>query len=430
VSPAAPPAAPPAGPPLPTDATRRRDLRRAKGGAAALLLAAAVVFAGTYAAGDGERGVIGFVRAAAEAAMVGGLADWFAVTALFRHPLGLPIPHTALVPRRKDAIGASLGSFVTDHFLAGDVVAARLHDARLADRVGRWLADPRHASRVAVEAAGLLRAGLREARRGDAGRVVARAALGRLATADLAPLTGRALAGLVRERRHVPVIDLIVLSSGHWLERNRPEVLAAIRRVTPGGIPWFVKDPLVERVYARALELAEEVLVDAEHPLRASVDRLVTDYAADLQGGTRARAQFERFLADVADSPRAEVAVRELLDRVLALLSDLAGEQGGAVQTTLADTLIELGGRLRDDAEFAARMEARAERLVRGAVDRYAGEFARLVSDTVARWDAEETTRRIELQIGRDLQFIRVNGTVVGALAGVGIHAVAVLAGG
>ncbi len=236
-----------------TDAARRTALRRMKAGAAALLLVSAGVLATTYLAVDPAHGWVGFVRAAAEAALVGGSADWFAVTALFRRPLGLPIPHTALIPRRKEAIGAGLADFVADHFLSPVVVAARLHEARVAERAARWLVAPGHAAAAAGQLARLLRLGLEEARgdgvhRSEVSALLARAATQRLAAASWAPLAGTLLQGLVADGRHQPVVALILRSSRTWLCDNEKLALRNLARPVPGYVPWFIKDPAVKRV--------------------------------------------------------------------------------------------------------------------------------------------------------------------------------------
>lgn len=419
----------------PDDEARRRALRRAKAGATGLLLLAAATFAATYASPGGGRGFLGFVRAAAEAAMVGGLADWFAVTALFRHPLGLPVPHTALIPRRKDDIGASLAGFVQDNFLSPQVVADRLRDVRAVARAAEWLADPGNAARVTAQIARLLRVGLAEVR-GDGvhaselSTTVARAATKRLAEASYAPLAGRLLAELVSADRHRPLVDLIVASSRRWLDVNEGTVVTTLSRLAPGWVPWFVKDPAVERVYQRARQLASDVAADPDHELRASVDELLLDYATRLQQVTPVAATFDRAVSDALGHPAAADVLADALDRGLRLLADLAEDPQGPLQEALSTRLTALGARVTTDRDLADRLEQGLERVATALTATYAGEFTALVSDTVARWDGADASRRIELQVGRDLQFIRVNGTVVGALAGVAIHAVAVVLGG
>ncbi len=398
-----------------------------KAGAAALLLAALIVFAATYLDSGGANGWVGFVRAGAEAAMVGGLADWFAVTALFRHPLGLPIPHTALIPRRKDAIGESLGGFVQDNFLSPEIVVSRLREADVVARLAIWLADRGHAERVSAELATFIRAGLAEARRDEVSSVLAHAAIDRLAAASYAPLAGRLLQQVVEDGNHRPVVDLMVRSTREWLTDNDEMVIRNIKRLAPGYVPRFVKDPVVEHVFERSVILALEVERDPDHELRHSLDTLVLAYARDLQADESVSAPFERFVRTIVRHPGTARSVQGLLDGVIEALGELTHEPDGPVRTAVTDRLVAVAGRLRDDEEFADRVEQIVERFAAYVVRTYAGEFSHLVSDTVARWDPTETTERIELQVGRDLQFIRINGTVVGALAGLLIHAVTVV---
>jgi uncharacterized membrane-anchored protein YjiN (DUF445 family) len=410
-----------------TELERRVALRRMKVLATGLLAAAAAVFGLTYLAHDGSAGWVGFVRAAAEAAMVGGLADWFAVTALFRHPLGLPIPHTALIPQRKDTIGESLGDFVNENFLSSDILVNRLREVDAVRRAGSWLAQPQHAERVTAELAVLLRAALLQSARAEVSGVLSRAAVTRLAALSYAALVGRLLSTLVDEDKHQPVVDIVVTSTRRWLTTHRAVVVRSLTKMTPNAIPWFIKDPAVERVYEKACDLAREVERDPHHELRSSVDQLIGDYATRLGEDPVVAADFDVLVRELLSQPATGTALQDLLERVLQVLVELAEETDGPVRTAVTARLVATGVQLRDDTVLTGRVQEQLERLVSHLVLTYGSEFTRLVSDTVQRWDPVDTTRRIELQVGRDLQFIRINGTVVGALAGLGIHVVALL---
>jgi uncharacterized membrane-anchored protein YjiN (DUF445 family) len=429
----APAPAPPATPVVPgtagaaaeSDERRRAGLRRMKLVATGLLGIAAVIYAATI----GQDGVLGFVNAGAEAAMVGALADWFAVTALFRRPLGLPIPHTALIPTRKDALGRSLEEFVATNFLSEDVVRDKLVRAEISRRAGEWLADPAHANRVAAEVATLAGGALRVLKDEDVLAVLDQVVVRRLATMEWSPIAGQVLANVVAEKTHHRFVDLVVNEAHRWLDANEGTVIRLVTDQAPIWTPEWLDDRVGRRVYRELLRWVEEVRDDPVHRARVALDDMLTRFAGDLQHDptTRARAEAvkERLIAH-PELRRATVAVwssaRRLLDEAIA-------DPDGELRRRVAAAIADLGARLRADEALQGRVDRYVQDGVGYVVRTYAGEVATIISDTIERWDAQDASHRIELHVGRDLQFIRINGTVVGALAGLVIHAVTVLAG-
>jgi len=417
----------PAGPDLSAfadaDERRRTGLRRMKLVASGLLLVAAVIYALTV----GRDGPLGFVNAAAEAAMVGALADWFAVTALFRHPLGLPIPHTALIPNRKDALGRSLEEFVATNFLSEDVVRDKLVRAQVSRRVGDWLAAPDHAARVAAEAATLAGGALRVLKDDDVAVVLEQVVVRRVAETPWSPIAGQVLAGVVAEKTHHRLVDLVLEESYRWLRANREAVVRLVTDQAPDWTPQWLDERVGRRVYYEVERWVEEVRDDPNHRARLALDHMLDRFADDLQHDetTRARAEAvkERLLAH-PELRRATMAVWSTLRR---LLDEAIADPDGELRRRVAGGLAELGERLRDDAALQDRVDRYVQDGVGYVVRTYAGEVATVISDTVERWDGRDASRRIELHVGRDLQFIRINGTVVGALAGLAIHTATVL---
>jgi uncharacterized membrane-anchored protein YjiN (DUF445 family) len=423
-------AGPPPGPTGPdlsafadADEQRRIGLRRMKLVATGLLLAAAVVYVLTV----GRDGPLGFVNAAAEAAMVGALADWFAVTALFRHPLGLPIPHTALIPNRKDALGRSLEEFVATNFLSEEVVRDKLVRAQVSRRVGEWLAHPDHATRVAAEVATLAGGALRVLKDEDVAAVLEQVVVRRVAETPWSPVAGQVLAGIVAEKTHHRFVDLVVNESYRWLRANRDTVIRLVTDQAPDWTPQWLDERVGARVYYEVERWVEEVRDDPDHRARRALDQMLDRFADDLQHdeATRARAEAvkERLLAH-PELRRATMAVWSTLRR---LLDEAIADPDGELRRRIAGGLAELGERLRDDDALQQRMDRYVQDGVGYVVRTYAGEVATVISDTVERWDGRDASRRIELHVGRDLQFIRINGTVVGALAGLAIHTTTVL---
>jgi uncharacterized membrane-anchored protein YjiN (DUF445 family) len=402
---------------------QRRDLRRMKAFATALLVAAAVVYVVASRAEDGGAAWVGYVRAAAEAAMVGALADWFAVTALFRRPLGLPIPHTAIIPTRKDQLGAGLGDFVGTHFLSEAVVRDRLRSVGVAARVGGWLTDPDHARRVTDEVATALRGAIEVLSDDDVRAVLEQALLPRLLEAPVGPPLGRLLTRVVEDRAHEGVLQLAIDQVNHWLAENEDVVVDAVARQAPVWSPRFVDEAVALRVYRELVRVAGEVQRDTEHPLRRSVDRFLAQTGRDLQDDLETIHRAEQLKAGLLAHPAVRAAAGDLAGSVRAALLEAVANPDGELRRRATAGVASFGGRLSSDDKLRAKVDGWLEDAAAYLVTTYRDELTATITETVNRWDGEETARKVELAVGRDLQFIRINGTLVGGLAGISIHA-------
>ncbi|QES06298.1 DUF445 domain-containing protein [Streptomyces venezuelae] len=413
------------------DAEKSRGVRRMKALATALLLAVAVIYAlATWARNAGWGPWTGYVAAAAEAGMVGALADWFAVTALFRRPLGLPIPHTAIIPTKKDQLGASLGQFVGENFLSADVVRGRLAALGIGGRLGAWLADPAHADRVTAEAATALRGALTVLRDSDVQAVVGEAITRRAEAAEIAPGLGKTLEKIVADGAHHRAVDLICSRAHDWLVTHGDSVMVAVQGGAPGWTPRFVDKRIGERVYKELLRFVTEMRDMPGHPARGAIDRFLTDFASDLQADTDTRARIERLKSDLLARPEIQDVIASAWASVRSLIIAAAEDDRSQLRLRARASLISLGNRLSTDARLQSKVEGWAEDAAAYVVTTYRPEITSLITDTVAGWDATQTSKKIEANIGRDLQFIRINGTVVGALAGLLIYTVSHAAGG
>ncbi|MEU8521433.1 DUF445 domain-containing protein [Streptomyces sp. NBC_01216] len=413
------------------DEEKSRGVRRMKTFATGLLLFVALVYAvATWAGNEGGGAWTGYVAAAAEAGMVGALADWFAVTALFRRPLGLPIPHTAIIPTKKDQLGASLGSFVGENFLSADIVRGRLHGLGIAGRLGAWLAEPAHADRVTRELATALRGALTVLRDADVQAVVGEAITRRAEAAEIAPGIGKTLEKIVSDGSHRRAVDLVCVKAHDWLVFHADSVMDAVQGGAPGWTPRFVDRRVGERVYKELLRFVTEMRDMPGHPARSAIDRFLRDFAADLQGDTDTRARVERLKSELLARPEIQDVIASAWSSVRNLIIAAAEDDRSQLRLRARASLMSLGGRLVTDGRLQAKVEGWAEDAAAYVVTTYRGEITSLISDTVASWDATQTSRKIEANIGRDLQFIRVNGTVVGALAGLAIYTVSHALGG
>ncbi|WP_309057636.1 DUF445 domain-containing protein [Streptomyces sp.] len=412
------------------DAEKSRGVRRMKALATSLLGAVAVIYAlATWAEHSGAGAWAGYVAAAAEAGMVGALADWFAVTALFRHPLGLPIPHTAIIPKKKDQLGTSLGAFVGENFLSADVVRGRLRALGIGRRLGGWLSDPAHADRVTSELSTALRGALTVLRDSDVQAVVGEAITRRAEAAEIAPGLGKTLDRLVTDGAHRRAVDLVCTRAHDWLVTHGDSVMDAVQGGAPGWTPRFVDRKVGERVYRELLRFVTEMRDMPAHPARGAIDRFLTDFAADLQADTDTRVRVERLKGDLLARPEIQDIIASAWSSVRALVLAAAEDDHSQLRLRARASLISLGRRLSTDARLQGKVDTWVESAATYLVTTYRTEITSLITDTVAGWDAAQTSRKIEANIGRDLQFIRINGTVVGALAGLLIHTLSTAAG-
>ena len=371
--------------------------------------------------------VWGYVHAFAEAAMVGGLADWFAVTALFRHPLGVPIPHTAIIPENKDRIADTMAQFLRDNFLTPAVVARRMQTMNLARAVGDFLVKPGEGaqSRLGAGAAELFAGVLESLDPERLGGQVRAGLKHQLEKLEVAPLLGQMLGAAIADKRHLPLIDSIIRWAGLTLEDNEPMVRAMIHERANALLRWTGLDErLANSVLDGLYKLLAEVLVDPQHPLRGKIEEGLEKLAHDLQHDPETRAKVERMKRELLDNPAVADWWQGVWERMRTGLIGMARDPDSTLDGWLGSTLAELGAALRDDPRLQMQVNRFARRTAVGVATRYGGQIVQLVSETVRRWDARTITDRLENAVGRDLQFIRINGTLVGGLVGVTIHAV------
>ncbi|WUI52187.1 DUF445 domain-containing protein [Streptomyces sp. NBC_00414] len=409
----------------PADEEKFRGVRRMKLTATGLLLFVALVYVLAKWAGNSGAGAwTGYVAAAAEAGMVGALADWFAVTALFRRPMGLPIPHTAIIPTKKDQLGVSLGEFVGENFLSQDVVRQRLRAVGIGSRLGTWLALPEHADRVTEELATALRGALAVLRDSDVQAVVGEAINRRADAQEIAPGIGKTLEKVVADGGHRRVVDLICVRAHDWLVLHNDQVMDAVQGGAPGWTPRFVDKRVGERVYKELLRFVTEMRDMPEHPARGALDRFLTDFASDLQSDTDTRARVENLKREVLGRGEVQDLIASTWSSVRRMIVSAAEDERSELRLRVRASLLSLGTRMATDARLQGKVDGWVEGAAVYVVTTYRDEITSLITETVAGWDAEHTSRKIEAHIGRDLQFIRINGTVVGSLAGLLIYAV------
>ena len=405
----------------PLDAERARDLRRMKVFATGLLVAVALLFVLARLA-DGHVTGAGVVESFAEAAMVGALADWFAVTALFRHPLGLPIPHTAIIPHRKDQIGASLGQFIEENFLTAELLDERLQRAHIGARLGEWLRQPANASRASAAAGDVVRGAIDvlddDAISGSIEQMVER----RIRSTEVSPLMGRAIDLAVEGGHHQRLLDSTLVALGHFLEDNRVSFRERLQNESPWWVPESIDDRIFDKIYTGVRSFLHDLGRDPAHEIRRSIDVRVLAFAERLANDPEMVRKGEELKDELLAHPDVRAWIGSLWGEIRTSLEQAAVDPDSELRVRMTSSLTQLGQRLGTDAELQAKIDAWVSSAAQYVVENYRGEVSRMISTTVERWDAESTSRRLELQVGRDLQFIRINGTIVGGLAGVAIH--------
>ena len=407
------------------DDVRRRGLRQMRTVAVSLLLLAAAVYLVTR----GQDGFLGFVNAGAEASMVGAIADWFAVTALFKHPMGIPIPHTALIPKRKEMLGRSLEEFVGENFMQADIVRERVRAATVSKRIGRWLVKPENSKRVVDEASSVLRIGLARIRDEDMAILVEEALLPRLREEPISPVAGSLLEEIVRDKAHHGLVDLALNEAHRWLTQNEDTFSEIVGERAPWWSPTKLNERVTARMHVEIVAWVEDIRDDPYHHARFALDSMLKQLANDLLNDPATQERAERLKNRVLDHPQVLVTATSLWNAFRrALLASLEDDEGPLRQRGVME-LSRFGSRLAEDEALRDKLDGYAADLAVFFVSRYGDELTTVITHTIERWDGREAARKIELHVGRDLQFIRINGTIVGGLVGVLIHTVSVLLG-
>ena len=410
------------------EAEKRARLRSMKRNATGMLIVAAVIFAISRLL-EARWPWLGYLRATAEASMVGGLADWFAVTALFKHPLGIPIPHTAIIPERKDRIGRALGGFVQNNFLSRDVIRLRLSSLQPAEKIARWLSNSDNAHRVAHHMAAGLAGAAHVLRDEDVQALIEKGLVSRLRRTQAAPLLSKLLTVLTADGRHQDLLDAALRGLANAIDTNEEVIRDRVGQETPKWFPEWADEKIHEKIVGAMQRTIDQVAHDPNHPLRERFDEAVEKFIEDLRHSPTAIARVEAIKEDIlthkavgtfAGSIWTE-AKEAMLKRAANVETD--GKGGGAIERAVE----AVGKTILNDPAVMAKVDEWILDSVLYAVEEYRGEVAALIEHTVNAWDPQATSEKIELQVGRDLQFIRINGTLVGGLVGLLLYIISKL---
>ena len=403
---------------------RKRRLVVARRRATALLGAVTVLFIVVTAVGV-HGTLLGYVQAGAEAAMVGGIADWFAVTALFRHPLGLPIPHTAIIVERKDQFAATLGQFVQENFLNANVLTDRIRAAGLAPRVAAWLADPDNAGRFAGHAADVVVTVAGTLRDEDVQSALTAEVVRAAAGIEVAPLAGKAVGVMIAGGHHNLLFNSLVTGADRYLEAHYEDLRERFEAEAPRWLPDMVYRRAYDRLHSRLRERLTAMAADPDDEARQQFEAWIASLPERLQNSPELRERGESIKREVLASEGLRDWTSLLWKNAKESLREQAGDPESELRHRLAAALAAAGRRLGTDQSLQDSLSRVLESGARRLADQFHDELAGLVTGTIERWDASETSTQLELLLGRDLQFIRINGTVVGAGVGLALHAIA-----
>jgi len=403
---------------------RAKQLSDMKLRAAALLVVAAIAFAVSHYFIT-QYPWLAWVKAFSEAAMVGGLADWFAVTALFRHPLGIPIPHTAIIPSRKNRVGAMLGAFVERNFLNRQVIERRLLEAKLGERLAKFLSDPVNSKAVARHAARGLVAAAESMRDDDVQSMIDSAILNRIKSARAAPFIGRGLSLITAGNRHQELLDEGIRLASRAVTENEDLIRKRIEAETPWWVPEAIDEKILRKIVRGIERTLKEVGEDPNHALRQRFDGALAKFIEDLQNSPEVMERAEELKEEILSADAVRHFTSSLWADTKAALVRRAEHADQTDVDTISRGLARLGAAILDDPELLERVDGWLRNGVLGLVERYQSEVSELIANTVKGWNPTATSQRIELAIGRDLQFIRINGTVVGGLVGLILYAIA-----
>lgn len=403
------------------EAERLARLNRMKRWATGLLILSTVIFIVARLL-EPAYPWLGFVRATAEAAMIGGLADWFAVTALFKHPLGIPIPHTAIIPSRKDRVGVTLGQFVQRNFLNRDVVAHRLAALRPAEKIAHWMMDPASGRAIARQIAKALSAGANVLRDDDVQGMIGHALLERVRRTHVAPMLGRMLSVLTAGNRHQVLLDDAIRLVAKGISENQDLIRERVESESPWWIPGAIDDRIAKKIVGALERTMTDVHNDPNHPLRQRFDLALDEFIVRLQASPEVILKAEQIKEEVLSADAVRAFSASLWSDAKATIARHAEDPDGFNPEAIQRSLGAMGEAMLSDPLLMAKVDDWITDAVVSVVKRYETEVAELIAHTVRQWDPKATSYRIELAIGRDLQFIRINGTLVGGLAGLVLY--------
>lgn len=406
------------------DAEKLAALRRIKFAATATLVMCVALFVGAKLL-ETRWPALAFVAAFAEAAAIGGLADWYAVVALFRRPLGLPIPHTAIIPSNQERIADNLGRFIEVNFLARDPVREKLREVDFAALVADWLSDPKRAAGLSAFVARLVPQTVKAIEESGLKNFVTGRMLDQIEKVQVAPLAAELLTAFTDDRRHQKMFDEIIKVLGRFI--NDEEALDVmrekIREELPSVFNLFRADAyLLKRIVASAGSLLDEVRADPDHPMRHEFDRFVIRFIDRLRKSKKYANRAEQMKRDLLARPELRDLAEDMWQSLRAFIEQDARAPDSMIRKHLTNLLVDVGRQLSRDPQIRQDMNQGFVIALSAFVEGQKSGVSTFIAEQVKKWDLGQLTRLIEINVGRDLQYIRFNGMIIGGIAGLVLY--------
>ena len=397
-------------------ALRRQGLDRQKRIATGLLVLMAVIFIATLWVREPGFWTL-LIRTASEAGIVGGLADWFAVTALFRHPLGIPVPHTALVPHNKDRIGENLGTFFARHFLTEEVVLQKLRSADIAEQIGTWLEDEKNAAFFTEYLFGSVPHLLDSLNDKEIQRLINATIRDQFEKVELGPALSRVLALLLQDKGHRRLLDQVLDNVREILIENRDELNHIVMDQSRWWVPRAIDQEMARLIVDAMVELLQD-LNDEEHEIRHRFDAAAFELIDNLEHSSEFKTRANEIKQSLVENAELQLLVGDIWMKLKGLIVDQVNTAPSELRQVITQGLNSFGRRVTEDADLRQRMNRHIETLIIQLVLPWRFAIGQFITEVVQQWDTDMLCDQIELEVGRDLQFIRINGSLVGSLVG------------
>ena len=365
---------------------------------------------------------LSYVKAFGEAAMVGGIADWFAVTALFRHPLGLPIPHTAIIPTKKDRIAQSLGSFVENNFLTPEVLDSKLKSLELSKRVEEWLSVPDNSRLVAENIAAFIPPILDALDDDNVRSFIETKILQRISGEDVANVGGNILTVLTTNRKHDALFNELMRIAITLLDENKDFIRQKLKEETPWFVPQFVNNRMYHKIIANADKTFWDATKDPNHPIRKKFNSLIESFIHNLQNSPDFHEKIEEIKKELLENPVVQQYLQQVWGDLKSYILQNITHPDSTIKAQIQKGVFTFFNNLMNDEKLRTKIPNWIHETILSLATKYRSEIGNLIVTTMQKWDRQEISQKLELQVGKDLQYIRINGTLVGGLIGLILH--------
>lgn len=404
---------------------KREILKKHQFIATGLLILMAAIFLISFFVPDTQ--VVGYVRSFSEAAMVGALADWFAVTALFRHPLGLPIPHTNLIESNKNNIGKNFGHFISENFLNAANIKPRLANFQMANKLGNWLQKPANRQMIIQEVSQMAQQALAQLKDEDMQSILEQQFNHLLSVIDAGKIAGDTLEGILQKNIHQEWITILASNAAAYMAANEQMVKEKVKEESHFLIPGFIDNLIASKISKGIQNFLAEIARDNKHPQRQQITGRLQRLALEMKTSELWEERFSYLKTNLLPAEKLQQYSGQLWQYIKNYLFDNISKENGTIHNYLHQTITRLANEYLSPSEKSRQLDLFLQVQLLKIMLRHREEVSRLISTTIANWESQSLSQKLELEVGKDLQFIRLNGTIVGGIVGLIIHAISLL---